>query len=209
MSKKRLILMGLCIAFLAFLTYLVKTVGVTALDAAAMEWFYSIRTEQRTEVVKAITFFANTKTIIWLCIILLVISKINKKIGLPIAATAIVGSTLNRTIKHTVMRPRPEYDLQLIHPGGFSFTSGHSSSAIMMYGLLVWLIRRYVKDKRIANTATVILTALWICIGLSRMYLGVHYPTDVMGGWTLGMIVMLVTITVVEKIEDRKSLKAQ
>jgi undecaprenyl-diphosphatase len=174
-----------------------------------MEWFYSIRTEQRTELFKGITFFANTKTIIWLCIILLVIPKINKKIGIPIAATAIVGSALNRTIKHTVMRPRPEFDLQLIHPGGFSFTSGHSSSSIMMYGLLVWLIRRYVKDKRIANIATVILTLLWICIGISRMYLGVHYPTDVMGGWTLGMIVMLVTITLVEKIECRKLQKLQ
>lgn len=203
MSRKRLFVMGICLVLLAGLTYLVKTTGVTAFDAAVMEWFYSIRTEQRTEIFKGITFFANTKTIIWMCIILLVIPKINKKIGLPVAATAIVGSALNRSIKHTIMRPRPEYDLQLIHPGGFSFTSGHSSSSIMMYGLLVWLIRRYVKDKRIANIATVILTMMWISIGISRMYLGVHYPTDVLGGWTLGMIVILVTITVVEKVENR------
>lgn len=207
MNKKRIILIATGIAFLAFLTYLVKTIGVPAFDAAIMDWFYSIRTEQRTEIFKGITFFANTKTIVWLCIILLVIPRVNKKIGIPVAATAIVGSALNRTIKHTVMRPRPEYDLQLIHPGGFSFTSGHSSSSIMMYGLLVLLIRRYVKDKRVANTATVVLTLLWIAIGISRMYLGVHYPTDVMGGWTLGMIVMLVTITVVEKVDRKKEKK--
>ena len=207
MSKKRLIFMGGCIVLLAALTYLVKTMGVPAFDAAIMEWFYSIRTDQRTEIAKGVTFFANTKTIVWICIIFLVIPKINKKVGLPIAATAAVGSFLNSTIKHAVMRPRPAYDLQLIHPGGFSFTSGHSSSSIMMYGLLAWLIRRYVKDKRIANIATVILTLLWIGIGFSRMYLGVHYPTDVLGGWTLGMIIMLITITVVEKIERKKEAK--
>ena len=207
MNKKRLIFWGCCVVLLAALTYLVKTVGVPAFDAAVMDWFYSIRTDQRTEIARGVTFFANTKTIVWLCIIFLVIPKVNKKVGIPIAATAAVGSFLNRTIKHAVMRPRPEYDLQLIHPGGFSFTSGHSSSSIMMYGLLAWLIRRYVKDKRIANIATVILTILWICIGFSRMYLGVHYPTDVLGGWTLGMIIMLITITIVEKVEGKKEAK--
>lgn len=207
MSKKRITIFCACIAFLGLLTYLVRTVGVTSLDAAIIEWFYSIRSERLTDIFKGITFFANTKTIIWICIILLLIPKINTRIGIPIAATAAVGSFLNRTIKHIVMRPRPEFDLQLIHPGGFSFTSGHSSSSIMMYGLLAWLIRRYVTDKKIANILTVILTILWIAIGTSRVYLGVHYPTDVLGGWTLGMIVMLVTITIVEKVDRKKEAK--
>lgn len=129
---------------------------------------------------------------------------IAKKIGVPIAVVAIVGSAINKVIKHTIMRPRPDVSLHLIEQGGWSFPSGHSISGLLLYGFLVWLIRRYCKNKTFVNVATAILTLLWIGIGLSRVYLGVHYPTDVMGGWTLGMIMIIITVTIVESVEKRK-----
>ena len=126
------------------------------------------------------------------------------------------------------MRPRPDVSLHLIDQGGWSFPSGHSISSLLLYGFLAWLILYYVKGsgeksglfancdrdgnvpfanaaiarrKLFANIATVILTLLWVCVGLSRIYLGVHYPTDVLGGWMLGMVIMMVAIGFVERNE--------
>lgn len=209
MTKRRGIFTGVCLLIFIWLTYLVSTGRELAFDTVIREWFYSIRTSWLTEVVKAITFMGNTKTIIVICLVLLLLPlvrgkaglQVTKKIGIPIAVVAIVGSAINKAIKHIVMRPRPDVSLHLIDQGGWSFPSGHSISSLLLYGFLAWLILYYVKDKWAANVATVILTLLWMGVGLSRIYLGVHYPTDVLGGWMLGMVVMMVTMIIIEKIE--------
>lgn len=236
MTKRRGIFTGVCLLIFIWLTYLVSTGRELAFDTVIREWFYSIRTSWLTEVVKAITFMGNTKTIIVICLVLLLLPlvrgkaglQVTKKIGIPIAVVAIVGSAINKAIKHIVMRPRPDVSLHLIEQGGWSFPSGHSISSLLLYGFLAWLILYYVNGSReksglfaycdqdgnapfantaiarrklFANIAAVILTLLWVCVGLSRIYLGVHYPTDVLGGWMLGMVVMMVTMIIIEKIE--------
>lgn len=205
MTKKRGIITGVCLIIFAALTYFVVTgqsnpdTMETGFDNIIRHWLYSIRTPWLTEMMKAITYMGNTSTIIAMCIIFLIIPKLTKRFGIPIAAAAIIGSAINKVIKHLVMRPRPDVSLHLIEQGGWSFPSGHSISGLLMYGLLAWLIRKYVKDKRIANAVSVLLTLLWMCIGMSRVYLGVHYPSDVLGGWTLGMAIMMAVITVIER----------
>lgn len=227
MTKKRGIIAGVCLIIFILLTYTVGgsvsagTSDALAFDTLIREWFYSMRSPELTEVVKAITFMGNTKTVVTVCVLLLAVPLIigavekaagkkdnhglyiTKKIGIPIAAVAIIGSAINKFFKHTILRPRPDVSLHLIEQGGWSFPSGHSISGLLLYGFLVWLIRRYCKNKAFANAATVLLTLLWIGIGFSRIYLGVHYPTDIIGGWTLGMVVMLAAIMIIEKIENR------
>ena len=257
--KTKGIITGASLIVFAFLTYVVAgsvaagTSDALAFDTVIREWFYSIRTPWLTEVVKAITFMGNTKTIVTICVLLLIVPLvvgvvqkftgkgnldkdfaaagktgsahnigfyITKKIGVPIGAIAIIGSAINKIFKHTILRPRPDVSLHLIEQGGWSFPSGHSISGLLLYGFLVWLIRRYVLGKAakqsdldgeaigagksrklLVNVATVMLTLLWIGVGLSRIYLGVHYPTDILGGWTLGMVVMMAAIMVIEKME--------
>ena len=258
--KTKGIITGASLILFAILTYVVAgsvaagTSDVLAFDTVIREWFYSLRTPWLTEVVKAITFMGNTKTVVTICVLMLVVPLavgvvqkfagkagkdsvadgkagpahnigfyITKKIGVPIAAVAIIGSAINKVFKHTILRPRPDVSLHLIEQGGWSFPSGHSISGLVLYGFLVWLIRRYALGssaiqfspdtlphevsnscKLFVNIATVVLTLLWIGIGLSRIYLGVHYPTDILGGWTLGMVVMMAAIMVIEKMEKRK-----
>lgn len=231
MSKKRVILVSICLIIFIILTYLVSTGKELIFDTVIREWFYSIRTPWLTEVVKAITFMGNTKTVVAICILLLVVPlikgktglQITKKIGIPIALVAIIGSVINKTIKHIMLRPRPDVSLHLIEQGGWSFPSGHSISGLLLYGLLAWLIMYYVKAGNLgverkanefantgsacrvmfANIAVVVLTLLWIAVGLSRIYLGVHYPTDVLGGWTLGTVVIVVSVVIIEKINGK------
>ncbi len=228
MTKQRGIFTGICLIIFIWLTYLVSTGKELAFDTVIREWFYSIRTPGLTEVVKAITFMGNTKTIVVICVLLLLVPlvkgkaglQVTKKIGVPIAIVAIVGSAINKTIKHLMLRPRPDVSLHLIEQGGWSFPSGHSISSLLMYGLLAWLILRNVRcdgagksgafanikqssSRLFANIAVILLTLLWICVGISRIYLGVHYPTDVIGGWMLGMVVMMVMMVVIERIENK------
>ena len=226
--KTKGIITGICLILFGILTWVVAgsvaagTSDTLAFDTVIREWFYSLRSPGLTEVVKAITFMGNTKTVVAVCVLLLAVPLvigaaekaagkkdgcglyIVKKIGVPIGVVAITGSAINKIFKHTILRPRPDVSLHLIEQGGWSFPSGHSISGLLLYGFLVWLIRRYCKNKTFVRVATVVLTLLWIGIGLSRIYLGVHYPTDVLGGWTLGMAVMMVAIMIIEKVEKRK-----
>lgn len=95
-------------------------------------------------------------------------------------------------------------EVRLIPQGGYSFPSGHSMNCIVCYGILIYLIRRYCPNKKAANILTVLLGLLIIGIGTSRVYVGVHFPTDVLGGWSLGLAFLLVSIIMLEKIRGEK-----
>ena len=95
----------------------------------------------------------------------------------------------------------------MIDEGGYSFTSGHSITSMVVFGLLIFLVRKYVPDKKTANIFTVFLAIQWIFIGLSRIYMGVHYPTDVLGGWLLGAGILMVIISIEDKCTMEKTVK--
>ncbi len=98
-----------------------------------------------------------------------------------LVAAVLAGSltTLSLILKQFTHRPRPQV-IELSHwrIDSYSFPSGHSFGSLVCYGLAAYLIGQPVT---VAVAGLLILT-----VGLSRVYLGVHYPTDVLGGWTLG-----------------------
>jgi len=96
-----------------------------------------------------------------------------------------VGQLLRLTINQAVGRPRPPDALHLVGAGGFTFPSGHTTTATLGYGLIALLVvALFPAARRWAVLAAVVLAA---AVGLSRVYLGVHWPTDVFGGWALGV----------------------
>ena len=84
-------------------------------------------------------------------------------------------------------RPRPTFFEPLIAARGYSFPSGHSLVAMVLYGLLGYLICTTVRSKPARAAVAVVAALLIVSIGLSRIYVGVHYPTDVLAGWTAGV----------------------
>ena len=74
---------------------------------------------------------------------------------------------------------------------------------MFVFGILIYLVRVNVQDRTAANILTVVLTIPMVCIGLSRIYLGVHYPTDVLAGWALGIAVMMVVIEIADRLRRR------
>ncbi|RAV06549.1 phosphatase PAP2 family protein [Paenibacillus sp. YN15] len=99
-----------------------------------------------------------------------------------IALTAVGSALLNVALKHLFRRPRPEV-YRLAEAAGFSFPSGHSMAAFSLYGLLAFLLWPRLQGSFSRTVLLAAAASLILAIGLSRIYLGVHYPSDVLGGY--------------------------
>jgi undecaprenyl-diphosphatase len=93
---------------------------------------------------------------------------------------------VNQLVKLIFRRPRPDQALHLIEQGGYSFPSGHAMGSIITYGALIFLMLRLSKKSAHKWVSLLFFTLLIILIGISRVYLGVHYPSDIIGGYSLG-----------------------
>jgi membrane-associated phospholipid phosphatase len=112
--------------------------------------------------------------------------------GLVGAITIALASIANSTLKIAIARQRPELLDPIIVEHGFSFPSGHSALGMVAYGVLAVLVHRSSLPAPVRAAGLFMLGALVALIGLSRVYLGVHYPTDVIAGWSAGAVVVLV-----------------
>ena len=187
-------IISLCLIIFFALTLMVEAGSTDWLDDPVRNFIYSLRNDGLTVVMKIITYMGNWQTITALCIALLLIKSTRLTYGIPISVGAILVTVLNKIIKSVVQRPRPDDVLFLIEQGGWSFPSGHSITGMCVFAMLIYLIRANVKNRRIANILTVLLIIPMIFIGISRIYLGVHYPTDVMAGWCLGLSAAIVLL---------------
>ena len=107
-------------------------------------------------------------------------------IVLIVVATA-GGGVLSELLKWWFARKRPEIVPHLVEVGSASFPSGHSMLAVVTYLTLGALLARFVPRRRTRTYCIVVSFLLALLIGLSRVYLGVHYPTDVLAGWSAGL----------------------
>lgn len=98
------------------------------------------------------------------------------------------GLLLNWTLKNYFDRPRPEYVTQLHYVDSNSFPSGHTLLAAVVYLTLGALVARLVATRRQKMYVLAVVVLLNVLVGVSRVYLGVHYPTDVLAGWSVGLI---------------------
>lgn len=150
-----------------------------------------------TPIAKFVTKLGGAITLISITIILLLGLK-NKKIGLLVALNLIISTGLNFLLKNIVQRPRPN-EFRLIDETGYSFPSGHSMVSMAFYGFLIYLIYKFVKSKRLKWTLMIVLSILIITIGISRIYLGVHYTSDVLAGFTISVSYLVIYTSIVKK----------
>ena len=116
------------------------------------------------------------------------------------AAFNLVGVVLlNQVFKFIVQRPRPE-GFRLIAESGYSFPSGHSMVAMAFYGLLAWMAWRYERDPLVRRVSVIGFGFVVALVGISRIYLGVHYASDVIAGFCLAAAWLALYTTVVAPI---------
>ena len=150
-----------------------------------------------TPIAKFITNFGGAISFIILTIVLFLVIK-NKKIGLSIFLNLVIVTVLNQLLKRILQRPRPT-EFRIIEETGYSFPSGHSMISMAFYGYLIYLIYKYVKNKYIKWISIVLLGILICSIGISRIYLGVHYTSDVLGGFLISVSYLVIYISAVNK----------
>ena len=200
MDKKRAIPAAAGFAVFIFISYFVVTRDTLVFDSVLCSYIYSFRSAGLTAFFTAVTYLGNPQTITSLCLLFLLLPRTRFRIGIPVSAAAILASLVQKALKVSFHRARPDLTLHLISQGGYSFPSGHSFSVLIFYGMLIYLCRKHMKNKAAANAATVLLICLIASIGFSRIYLGVHFPTDVLGGWSMGLCVLMVLISGVRRV---------
>ncbi len=154
-----------------------------------------------TNIMQFITFFSDPIWCILLSCLMILFVK-NKKISKAFLLNLILVFLLNYVLKILFSRNRPA-DINLIVETGFSFPSGHAMISLGIYGFLIYLLLSSGKNKisKIIGTASLIL--LIFLIGISRIYLGVHYATDVIAGFIISASYLLLFIRFIySKIKD-------
>ena len=165
--------------------------GPTAFDDAIRFKFYNIRNDRLTTFVKAVTYLGNWQTTIIIAGLLILCKKTRMKLGVPAAKMAMISVTTYTILKLLFNRPRPDRALWLVVQHDASFPSGHSLNCLVFYGTIFYLIFTGIYRTKYRTPILVFLAVLIFSIGISRIYLGVHYPTDIIGGWSLGIFLLM------------------
>lgn len=194
-----------CLAGFFALWLMVEMEHASLIDEPLRNAIISMRTDWLTPIMKGITYMGNWQTITAICLLLLIINKTRITYGVPLSIGALLVSLTNKGIKALALRPRPDIDMFLIEQGGWSFPSGHAITSMFFFGMFIWLVRRNVKRRWFANCLTTIFSIPMVLVGISRVYLGVHYPTDVLAGWLLGISAVALMVAIIEKITRKKN----
>lgn len=120
--------------------------------------------------------------------------------SIKIPAVAIGSISANLLLKEIYDRARPTA-FQMIEASGLSFPSGHAMFNLSFYGLLIYIIHKEFKNKTKKYLSIFILSILILSIGISRIYLGVHYASDVLAGFCAGFLWLIIALFVTNKIE--------
>jgi len=161
---------------------------LVSLDMAISQFFYSFRTPLLTQVMVFISFLGADFILVISTIIVILFSwRKHKHESVLFSIMLIFGAILNVFLKQVFQRPRPTID-PLIDVSSYSFPSGHAMNSLVFYLTLAYFtyhFTRRIKYSFIAMCFSLVIIAL---IGLSRVYLGVHYPTDVAAGYVAGLL---------------------
>ena len=155
-------------------------------DYTVIELIQSQIAEKWTALMKVITFFGGkTWTVLAIAISAILFAFYKKRYALYIILTCGLGAALNLVLKGWFQRERPNF-YQLIVESGYSFPSGHSMGSFILYSAIAVVLVK-ISKKTVVDAVIIILFALLVlAIGISRIYLGVHYPSDVVAGFAAG-----------------------
>lgn len=180
---------------------------ITELDAGLAQWFHAHATRDLTLAMLAITWIHSTWGILAITLLgadLLYRRRMHDWM-LALVVTVPGGMLLNVAVKHVFQRPRPHFDIPLLTLETYSFPSGHTASATVLYGFVVCFLAAQASSRRRVAAATLAATAAIALVALSRVYLGVHYLSDVLAAAAEGCMWLAVCMTAFSAWRQRRN----
>lgn len=191
----------ICLVITGFILESVYEKEILEFDKLAFSLF-KIRTSLLTKIFLIITSLGSPYVLILLTLLSFLLK--NKKLSFIITGNLALITIINQVLKFIVKRPRPS-DLFLIVETGYSFPSGHSMVSLSFYGLLIYFIYKYFKNKKLKIFLITLLSLIIVSIGISRVYLGVHFVSDVISGFLLSLSYLIIFIKVINKFILKES----
>lgn len=195
-----------CGAGFGLLASLFEVQMFSSFDSSVISAVQSWESPGLTTVMKLFTLIGTGMqvTVIALVIMALLYFVLGHRSELILFACVVIGSPLlNEVLKLIFQRARPEIN-RIIEVNGFSFPSGHSMSAFSLYGILAFLLWKHIRSGAGRIILLIASASLILAIGISRIYLGVHYPSDVIGGYLASGCWLGAAIGVYQYMIERK-----
>lgn len=176
--------------FVEVLDAVVDADDLTVIDRPVVDWLAAHRTHGLTRLQIAITDLGSAVALTVAAVLAVAHAGWRLRSWYPLVLGVLSLGVLQLivfVIKVVIGRERPHPPGQVVSASGYSFPSGHSASSLVGFALLAWLVCMLTSNRTIWATAWLAAAAGTVLVGLSRVYLGVHYPSDVLGGWALGL----------------------
>lgn len=199
-NKKILIPLGVLSLLFIILTILVCTNTIEPLDNATSSFIISIRSPELTNTMNIITNISGSYALIVFTTLFIILIK-KKKYPLAITINLIAVFITSQLAKAIVERDRP-LDM-LVSAPGYSYPSGHSMVGLAYFSFLSYLVIKYIPNKIVKIILPIVFTITILLVGFSRIYLGVHYLSDVLAGFLLGAIYLIIFINIYP-LEEQK-----
>lgn len=197
MKRKKWALVIISLLMFGILAYLVRENKTGDFDHFIYSSVTFVKNDYFTGFYKFITMFASEVMVLFISLMFLLIFK-NKRYGIFVIFNAFNILILNILLKLIFMRDRP-YDLMIITETGYSFPSGHAMCALGFYGFIIYLTWHFNLEKKVKITFTILLSILIVLLGVSRVYLGVHYASDVLAGYMVSAAYLIIYINFINK----------
>lgn len=189
-NKKSLIAMVLAAGLFLYLVNNYPILFIRNIDNKMIDWLLLHTNYFMIYIFEVITVFANWQVIILVSFILLAVVRDKILATLTTIITGF-GFLINETIKQSLTRPRPTV-MHLTFADGYSMPSGHTVAATIFYGLIIIFFASKIKDEKYRYLSYVLIVTLIGLIGFSRIYLRVHYVSDVIAGFSLGIFILTI-----------------
>jgi undecaprenyl-diphosphatase len=184
---------------------LISKYDIIQFDSTVISFIQGFESPMLTIIMKFFSFIGSTSSVIVLSLFILffLYKVLHHRSELILFISVVLGSSiLNMVLKLFFHRARPDLH-RLIEIHGYSFPSGHAMSAFAVYGVLSFLLWRHIPTRSGRIFLTIISTTMIISIGISRIYLGVHYPSDIIGGYLISGFWLTLAIWFYQRYQEK------
>lgn len=201
-NRHSFLIVNICLVLIVVFSSLVIIYDDLLIDTVIYEFLINnFSSDFVDEFMINVTKLGDTKFVmIFTCVMFLIfLFSIKKGLLSFIFMLSVSGiAFINQILKFSVRRIRPDVN-RLIEIGGYSFPSGHSMVSMVLYGLIAYIAYKVVKIKWLRNGIIFINVLVILLIGVSRIYLGVHFFSDIIVGYLVSIVFLVIIINILEK----------